>query len=52
MDREAGSWIEDENGNLVPNMNDEAMAIRAGQIKSEKEVKTDVKNKSFSSGKS
>ena len=51
MDREAGSWIEDENGNLVPNLNDEAMAIRAGQLKREKEVKEDVKDKSFSFGK-
>ena len=26
--RPAGSWIEDENGDLTPNLNDEAMAAR------------------------
>jgi hypothetical protein len=48
MDREAGSFIEDEQGNIVPNMKDEAMAIRARQIKPEKEVKADVKDESSS----
>lgn len=44
MDRPAGSYIEDENGNIVPNRDDEAMAARGlgvkpGQVKAKGQAK-------------
>ena len=45
MEREAGSFKEDEKGNLVPNLDDEAMAMRIRMPKKESEEVSDVKNK-------
>ena len=47
MDRDAGSYIIDENGNIKPNEDDEAMAERLNlkkKVKKDKEVKEDVYN--------
>ncbi len=37
MDREAGSYIVDKDGNLIPNEDDEAMAERHGLKKKDSE---------------
>ena len=45
MDRDAGSYIIDEEGHIKPNEDDEAMAERLNlkkKIKKDKEVKTNV----------
>jgi len=47
MDRDPGSWIEDADGTLRPNPDDEAMAARYGlkpAKKEEKEVSGDAED--------
>ena len=49
MDREPGSWIQNADGSLSPNPDDEAMAARYGLKKpeiKEKEVSGDAENAS------
>lgn len=42
MDREAGSYVVDKDGNLIPNEEDEAMAERHG-LKKKNQKKKEVK---------
>lgn len=40
MERPAGSYILDEQGNLIPNPDDEAMAARHGLKKPKSDIRT------------